>query len=497
MVSRITGPLRTLAAAARKVEKGEYEHRVASDGEDEISDLASAFNHMCGGIALREQRIGELAYSDPLTRLPNRALFNDRIAQAVNAAQRSRGRLAVLILDLDRFKHVNDTLGHYRGDILLREVADSLLRALQRRSDTIARLGGDEFAVLLPTGDVGDAEVVARRVIEVLAARFTIDGHVVDVGASIGIAMYPEHGADADTLMRHADVAMYAAKRARTGFEIYDAQIDQETPARLSLLGELRHAVEHDQLAVWYQPKVTLSGDSPNAAEALIRWIHPERGVITPDMFIPFAEQTGYIRAVTRYVLDKVFRQSVAWRARGMHLRVSVNISTRDLHNPEFPREVAQLATAVGAKPEWICLEITESAVMENPAHALAVLQRLDAMGIALSIDDFGTGYSSLAYLKRLPVRELKIDRSFVVGLVRDSADAAIVRATIDLAHHLGLAVTAEGVDNGRALSVLRKLGCDMAQGYHISPPLRADDFRRWLEDVPIASVSNPIRILQ
>ncbi len=485
MARRITRPLGALVAAARKMEEGDYEHRVEVAAEDEVGELASAFNLMCDGIATREARISELAYADLLTGLPNRALFNDRIGQAVRAAERSEGRLAVLTMDLDRFKHVNDTLGHHMGDLLLREVAYRLHRALQRRTDTVARLGGDEFAVLLPTEGVDGAKLVARKIVEVLSEPLTIEGHLVDVGASTGIAVYPEHGEDADTLMRRADVAMYSAKRAGTGFEIYDSRHDQNTPARLSLLGELRHAVEHDQLTLLFQPRISLGTRTANSAEALLRWNHPERGVVLPERFVPFAEQTGYIKAVTRWVLNSVFRQCAAWHARGLDLRVSVNISARDLHTPDFPRLLAELAGAHGMKPEAVSLEVTESAVMEDPAHALEILERLHAMGVRLSIDDFGTGYSSLAYLKRLPVDELKIDKSFVMGLVRDRDDAAIVRATIDLAHHMGLAVTAEGVEEASVLETLRRLGCDQAQGNFISPPLPVAALERWIRQEP------------
>ncbi len=486
MARRITRPLGELVAAARKMEEGDYEHRVTVDGdEDEVGELAAAFNLMCDGIATREARISELAYADPLTGLPNRALFNDRIGQAVRAAQRSKSQLAVLTMDLDRFKHVNDTLGHHMGDLLLREVAYRLHRALQRRTDTVARLGGDEFAVLLPTEGLDGARLVARKIIEVLSAPLTIEGHPVDVGASTGIAVYPVHGADADTLLRRADVAMYSAKRAGTGFEVYDPRHDQNTPARLSLLGELRQAVEHDELSLLFQPRISLGAKAAQSAEALVRWNHPERGVVLPELFVPFAEQTGYIKAVTRWVLNCVLWQCAAWRARGIELRVSVNISARDLHTPDFPRLLAELAGAHGLKPDAVSLEVTESAVMEDPAHALEILERLHAMGVRLAIDDFGTGYSSLAYLKRLPVDELKIDKSFVMGLVRDRDDAAIVRATIDLAHHMGLAVTAEGVEEASVLETLRRLGCDQAQGDYISPPVPVAALERWLRREP------------
>jgi diguanylate cyclase (GGDEF)-like protein len=496
MARRITGPLGALVRAARQVEEGDYAHRAAVASGDEIGELASAFNHMCDAIAAREHRISELAYNDPLTGLPNRALFNDRIGQAVSAAQRSAGQLAVLTMDLDRFKHVNDSLGHHMGDLVLREVAFRLHHQLQRRTDTVARLGGDEFAVLLPTEGVEGAKRVARRIVEVLSEPLTIEGHLVDVGASIGIAGYPEHGEDADTLMRRADVAMYSAKRGGTGFEVYDARHDQSTPGRLSLLGELRHAVEHDELVLLYQPKIGLAARAAIAAEALLRWNHPERGVLLPESFVPFAEQTGYIKTVTRWVLDRALRQCAEWRTHGLELRVSVNISARDLHNPDFPRTLAELAAAHQLRPELLSLEVTESAVMEDPTHALAILERLHAMGVHLAIDDFGTGYSSLAYLKRLPVDELKIDKSFVIGLVRDADDAAIVRATIDLAHHMGLTVTAEGVEDRHVLETLRRLGCDHAQGLYVGRPLTAAEFERWCRLAPAEPRPDPAGLL-
>ena len=477
---RVTRPLRELVGAARRIEHGDYEHGVTVPRGDEVGELGAAFDHMRDAIAARERRITDLAYADALTGLPNRALFVDRLGQAVSTAQRTHGRLAVLTIDLDRFKYVNDTLGHPIGDLLLREVADRLRRALERRTDTVARLGGDEFAVLLPMQALDGAQVAARKVAEVLSESLTIEGHLIDLGASTGIAVYPEHGEDSDSLMRHADIAMYAAKRAGTGHEAYDTRQNQNNSGRLSLLGELRQAVEQDRLTLVYQPKLTLSGTPERAAEALLRWNHPEQGLIAPDKFVPFAEQTGYIKVLTRWVLDVAFRQCAEWRDRGLEIGVSVNISARDLHTADFLRGVTDLLHRHAVDATRICLEVTESAVMEDPAHALEVLHRLHEIGFQLAIDDFGTGYSSLAYLKRLPVHELKIDKSFVRGLVGDGDDAAIVRATIDLAHVMGLGVTAEGVEDEAVLKALRRLGCDRAQGYFISPPLKSEELEEW-----------------
>jgi diguanylate cyclase (GGDEF)-like protein len=484
MARRITGPVSALAAAARKIEEGDYSQAVDVRTADEIGDLAAAFKHMSEGIAARERRITELAYSDPLTGLPNRALFNDRIKQAVSAARRASSKLSVLQMDLDRFKYVNDTLGHQIGDLLLREVAQRLSQALQRRGDTVARVGGDEFAVLLPTEDPDGAILVARRLLEALAEPITIEGQLVDVGASIGVANFPQHGEDANTLVRHADVAMYAAKRTGTGVEVYDPRHDENTPERLSLMAELRRAVEHDELTLVYQPKMDLTGRGVHCAEALIRWDHPERGFVSPDKFIPFAEQTGYIKAITRWVLGKAVAQCAAWSARGLELSVSINISARDLHSSDFPRHVIEVLAAHGVEPGRLWLEVTESAVMDDPTHALDVLERLSKLGVRLSIDDFGTGHSSLAYLKKLPVDELKIDKSFVLGLTRDKDDATIVRSTIDLAHNMGLTVAAEGVEDGDVLRALKRLGCDLAQGYYISRPLAPAEFEHWMTGV-------------
>jgi diguanylate cyclase (GGDEF)-like protein len=483
IAQRVTRPLRELVAAARRIEHGDYRHAVMVPRGDEVGELGAAFDHMRDAIAARERRISDLAYTDALTGLPNRALFMDRLGQAVRTARRTHGRLAVLAIDLDRFKDVNDTLGHPMGDLLLREVAARLRRALERGTDTVARLGGDEFAVLIPLQALDGAQVAARKVSDVLSESLTIEGHLIDLGASTGIAVYPEHGEDADRLMRHADIAMYAAKRAGTGHEAYHARQDQNNPGRLSLLGELRQAVDQGQLTLVYQPKLALSGAPERAAEALLRWNHPERGLISPDKFVPFAEQTGYIKVLTRWVLDGAFRQCAEWRARGLEIGVSVNVSVRDLHTADFLRGVTDLLKRHAVDATRICLEVTESAVMEDPSHALEVLHRLHELGFQLAIDDFGTGYSSLAYLKRLPVDELKIDKSFVRGLGGDGDDAAIVRATIDLAHVMGLSVTAEGVEDEAVLATLRRLGCDRAQGYFISPPLKSEELEEWFRN--------------
>lgn len=477
----VTRPLAALAQFSRRVGHGDYSGPIEIRHQDEIGELASAFNQMQEGIVERESRITELAYMDRLTGLPNRALFNDRLQHAIVAASGSRRPLSVMMMDLDRFKLVNDTLGHPIGDMLLCEVAERLRAALHRQTDTVARLGGDEFAVLLPEGDLAAARVVAARMLRALEEPITIEGQLVDVGASIGIVIFPEHGTDMNVLLRRADIAMYAAKRANLGHALYDARHDHNSAERLSLMGELRQAVEHDQLTLYYQPKVDLATHRVTHVEALVRWDHPTRGFVSPDQFIPFAEQTGYIKTITRWVADKALAQCAAWRAEGIELAVSVNVSARELILSSLPEMFQGLLEKHGVAPDRLWIEITESAIMDDPNHAIETLDRLHALGIRLSIDDFGTGYSSLSYLKRMPVDELKIDKSFVMGMTHHKDDETIVRSTIDLGHNMGLKVVAEGVENEAMMQRLNALGCDLAQGFHLSRPLPPAKLAQWL----------------
>jgi diguanylate cyclase (GGDEF)-like protein len=481
MARGIARPVQHLAQVARRIAAGDYSAQTPPPGTDEIGDLTHAFRSMQDGLAARENQIMELAYRDTLTGLPNRALFSDRLQQALRMAPRMNAAVSVLLMDVDHFKYVNDTLGHQIGDLLLCEVAQRLTGIMRRESDTVARLGGDEFVILLPSDNVDGARRVARNLQKALEAPMSLDGHVVDCRVSIGLASYPDHGDSATTLLRRADVAMYTAKRLNCGLAVYDDRDDEDSRARLSLMGELRRAVEEGELVLHYQPKVHLTDPRELHVEALVRWQHPVRGLVAPSDFIPFAEQTGFIRAITQWVLTSAVRQCAQWRREGLRMSVSVNISARDLMNPELADRFADLLAEHGCNAAWIGLEITESAILDDPGHALRTLERLHALGCRISIDDYGTGYSSLAYLKRLPVNELKIDRSFVAGMVVDASDAVIVRSTIDLAHNMGLSVVAEGVEDEATLRRLRELGCDMVQGYHLSRPLRADDLLKWL----------------
>lgn len=481
IISRgIASPLRTLSQYARSIASGDYRSPPPLNRADELADLAHAFGDMSNAIAERENRILELAYTDPLTELSNRAHFIERLATALEATGREGTPLAVVLLDLDRFRYVNDSLGHPIGDQVLREVAHRLVAAL-RQTDTVARLGGDEYAILLPTATSAAARKVVSNLLHALEVPMDIEGQLVDIHGSFGIATSPEHSADPTTLLRCADVAMYKAKNDNLGFAEYDIRYDENTLDRLSMLSELREAVEQNQLVLYYQPKIDLKFGNHHAVEALVRWVHPRRGFVPPDRFIPFAEHTGYIREITQWVLREGIRQCSAWQRAGLDVSISINISARDLLNAELPVYFAALLKTHDCRPERICLEITESAVLDDPRHALENLNRLEATGCKLSLDDYGTGYSSLSYLKRMPVCELKIDRSFVQNMVNDPNDTVIVRSTIDLAHNLGLRVVAEGVENAAILGQLCLLGCDQAQGYYFSKPISAADFETWI----------------
>ena len=476
-------PVRDLAGVARRIAAGDYAPVPTTARNDEIGDLAVAFRAMQQGIVTREARISDLAYRDPLTELPNRALFVDRLDQGLALAARSGTPVAVLLMDLDNFKYVNDTLGHPIGDLLLREVAARLRAVVRRASDTVARLGGDEFAILLPGDGVGNARCVGETILRVLEAPMTLEGHVVDIRASIGVAICPVHGNESSKLIRCADVAMYEAKRSNRGIVVWDDRYDQHSLERLSLMSDLRKAVENDELALVYQPKASLGAVTEHYVEALVRWQHPVRGSVPPSEFIPFAEQTGYIRAITQWVMGRAVAQCAEWRRRGLPMNVSINLSARDLVDPDLPDRFEAVLEQERCEARWISFEITESAILDDPGHAIRNLERMAALGCKLAIDDYGTGYSSLAYLRRLPVHELKIDKSFVMGLAHDANDAIIVRSTIELGHNMGLVVVAEGVEDEATLNLLRSFGCDMVQGFWLSRPVSPVEAEIWLRE--------------
>jgi predicted signal transduction protein with EAL and GGDEF domain len=368
-------------------------------------------------------------------------------------------------------------------------VAARLQAVVRTTTDIVARLGGDEFAILLPGSLVGDGRRTGEAILRVLEAPMTLEGHVVEIRASIGVATCPDHGNESSKLLRRAEVAMYEAKRSNRGIAVWDDNYDQHSLERLSLMSDLRKAVDNGELALVYQPKVSLGAVAEHYVEALVRWHHPVRGLVPPVEFIPLAEQTGYIRVITQWVIGCAVAQCAAWRREGLAMNISVNISARDLIDDELPDRFVEILAREKCEARWISFEITESAILDDPGHAIRTLERLSALGCKLAIDDYGTGYSSLAYLRRLPVQELKIDKSFVLGMVTDTNDAIIVRSTIELGHNMGLVVVAEGVEDEATLNRLRALGCDMVQGYLLSRPVAAAAAMKWVRE---SEWSNP-----
>ena len=438
---------------------------------------ASLFRIVAGA----SRRLRRQALHDALTGLPNRTLLHERCEKAIGAAQRQGHTAALLLIDLDRFKEVNDTLGHDHGDELLVEVSRRL-SAIVRRGDLLARLGGDEFAVLLcNVPHRGVVAEVATRLHSALERPFDLRGVAINLEASVGVALCPLHGDDVSTLLRRADVAMYEAKRSGARIETYDFERDPYSPERLSLLAELRRALDEDELVLHYQPKISLASGRVIGVEALVRWEHPTRGLLPPVEFIPLAERTGMVADLTRWVLDAAVRECAGWRAAGVDLPVAVNLAAGNIVDAGLPDAARATLERYGVPGNRLECEISEHTVMSDPRRAGEVLHRLRDLGIRLSLDDFGQGQSSLSYLKRLPLDEVKIDRSFVLGMANDDDDAAIVRSTIDLARHLRLEVVAEGVETEEVADGLRELRCDIAQGYHFSRPLPVDALREWL----------------
>jgi diguanylate cyclase (GGDEF)-like protein/PAS domain S-box-containing protein len=449
---------------------GQVSHWVAF-----LRDVTESRNQI---LSLRHQ-----AMHDGLTDLPNRMMLFDRLEAALNAARDQHTAVALLLMDLDRFKEVNDTFGHHFGDGLLKQVAFRLRNQL-KDTDTVARLGGDEFAVVL-TGvpDANTVAATARRILNTLQQPFVVEGQVLEVGGSIGIALYPDHGGDARTLMRRADVAMYTAKQDNAGYSFHSQEQERRSPDELSLTVELRSAMRRNELELFYQPKRHLRTGLMTRAEVLLRWQHPTRGLLVPAYFIPIAERTGLIKPMTDWILDRALGQVRAWQDAGAPVHVAVNVSAKSLQEQTLPQRVQALLDKWKIDPRFLKIEITESSIMADPAHALAIMSMLQSMGVRLSIDDFGTGYSSLTHLRQLPVDEIKIDKSFVIGMATSEADAAIVRTVIDLAHNLGKQVCAEGVEEPDTLRRLKEMGCDLAQGYWISRPTNAEEFMQWLVD--------------
>lgn len=475
LARRIVGPLSTLARAAQRIEAGDYGQPVRVETADEIGQLAAGFESMRSGIAAREHKIIRLAYEDALTGLPNRTRLAEWLAGLDPAVAAT-----VAVLDLDRFAPINDALGHAVGDRLLQEVG-ARLSGLLPPHGMLARLWGDEFAFVVEGADPASARNFATSLLAALREPIELDGQMLDVSGSIGIAFRPADGHDMDALLRRAELAMYSAKRRQCGYALAEEVGAGPPPEQLSLIGEMRQALARREFVLHYQPKLALASGRVVGAEALLRWQHPERGMMPPVRFIPFAEQTGFIREITPWLLGEVAAQATAWRQDGIAAVLSANLSARDLLNPDLVQLMRDLLAAHQLPAAALCLEITESALMEDPSLAQANLAELAAIGLKLSVDDYGVGQASLSYLKSLPVHELKIDQTFIGSLAASPKDAAIVRSTIALGHALGLSVVAEGIETEADLNWLAAAGCDIGQGYGIARPMAAQAFAEWI----------------
>jgi diguanylate cyclase (GGDEF)-like protein len=483
MARQISKPLALLIADTLRLRRGDYSQKIDDFGHrDEVGRLARSFDDMRQSIQASQAEIRQLAYWDRLTGLPNRAQLRELLQSVLTAAGGDCKRLTVIVLDLDRFKHINDVLGYGFGDKVLQTVGARLKDLAVSEHGQVARIAGGQFAFVLPHLDVAQAIEVTHRISSALEVPVAFDGQTVDLRAGMGIASWPEHAGDVDVLLGHAEVAMYSAKRKNAGVQVYDPALDSGSALTLSMLSELRRAIDLNELRLFLQPKIDLRTHQVVAAEALVRWQHPTRGMVPPMEFIPFAEQTGFVRHLTLWMLEEVARQWHSLQPQSGVMRIAINLSTRDLMDQDFPSKIGTLLAQHNAPLEGFCLEITESAIMDDPERAEATLNQLADGGYKLSIDDFGTGYSSLAYLKRLPVTELKIDKSFVLGMENSESDAQIVRSTIELAHNLGLSVVAEGVETAGVYRLLGELHCDEGQGYYMSKPMPANAFVAWRE---------------
>ncbi len=483
-------PVKILTHALQKGAKGEKVSDLPLDRYREIASLNNAFNDMKTQVEQRQSELLHQAMHDSLTGLPNRAHLTKIIKGSIAESKNSNNTPALFLLDLNRFKEINDTIGHHIGDILLQDAACRLSNLIGEK-DVVARLGGDEFGILFNSVDREVIENIAEQIIIILNRPFLINAHQLHISASLGIATYPDLAKDEIEMMRYADVAMYVAKKNHAGYAFYSPKEDQNSLDRLSLVSELKDAINNNKLELYFQPKYSLAQSRTIEVEALLRWFHPERGFIPPDLVIEVAEESGLIHPLTEWVLQSALAQVENWNQSGLSIDVAVNLSVFNLQNPHLITMIKFMLDMKSISPDQLILEVTESAMMENPELAKSVLSGLHNMGLKIAIDDFGTGYSSLAYLKNLPVNELKIDRSFIMNIDSDKSDRAIVKSTIDLAHNLGLSVVAEGVETQEGWNILAEMGCDLIQGYFLSKPLPAKEFEQWFNNVPSKMASS------
>ncbi|MDH5711110.1 MAG: bifunctional diguanylate cyclase/phosphodiesterase [Gammaproteobacteria bacterium] len=447
-----------------------------------LVELEYRFELLADAVQSETMALEHQALHDPLTNMPNRKLFNKQLQKQISSCAHSGHNFILILSDLDRFKEINDTLGHHVGDVVLQMVADRIHETL-RSDDMVARLGGDEFGILLSHTSIEQVDIILKKIITVFEQPFDIEGHHLDLGLSMGVVEYPLHGEDINILLQRADVAMYNAKNKRSGYSVYSASEDGHAISRLALAAELRKALNNNALRLFYQPKIDLTTGHIYGAEALLRWEHPERGFISPEDFIPLAEHTGLIQPITCWVMDTASKQCATWNSMGHKLLISINISTNCIHDARLPVKLNEIILGNKLTPDQITLEITENIFIKDPVRSKKIMDNINKMGVGLSIDDFGTGYSSLAYLKQLPVNELKIDKSFVMEMLKDENDKIIVRTTIDLAHNLGIKVVAEGVESLEVARQLKELNCDAAQGYYLGRPMEVEDFIKYIKD--------------
>ncbi|TDK59258.1 putative bifunctional diguanylate cyclase/phosphodiesterase [Sapientia aquatica] len=430
-----------------------------------------------------EKQAAYTATHDALTELPNRALFHDRLGQSLRHPQDANSGLTLLMLSIENLKEIQDAIGINNTDLIIKQLSTRLI-SWAGSTGTVARIDTNSFAILLDEiSDKNKAEEAARNLIKAIEPHFAVNGLKLTLHPSIGIVLAPMHGEDADLLMQRASVAQFFASSSVAGFSTYSPNMDEHSPRRLTLMGELKRAIERDELQLYYQPKINLTNNTVTSVEALIRWKHEQHGYIPPDEFILLAERHRMIRPLSHWVLQEAFKTCAEWHRDGIDLTISINLSTKDLLDPELPDQIAGIAAKTKVQPEWMHFEITESSIMGDPTRALIVIERLRSMGYQFSIDDFGTGYSSLAYLKKLPISELKIDKSFVLDMLENESDAIIVRAIVNLAHNLGLTVTAEGIENAESLEMLKAVGCDVGQGFLFSKAVPQDELRAWLAE--------------
>lgn len=479
---KTTEPIAALVKDVDKIAMGDYETEIQATSTDEVGYLAKAMNSMREAVLQRSLRIQRLAFNDELTGLSNRLAFHQGVNKAIAKHAESKQKLSVIVINIYRFKPINQTLGRQFGDDLLRHVGQVLRQNILSEQDMVARLDADEFAVLLQNTDQAKATRFADKIQQVFDQPVSVQGQAIDVRTGIGIALYPDHGMDEEALLNHAETALKESMAKKSSWIVYNTGLEIDQSETLTLISDLKEAIQQDQLLLYIQPKIDVATRRALGGEALIRWVHPEKGMIFPDQFIPFAEQTGIISDITNWMLLRACQVLASFKKQGLRITLAVNLSTRDLNNMELPEQIAHLLSSHGLDASALKLEITEGSLMQDPERAEVVVKKLAAMGLHLAIDDFGTGYSSLAYLRQLPVQELKIDRSFVMFMDKNSSDASIVKSTIDLAHNLGLIVVAEGIENEFVLNQLARLGCNEGQGYFIGKPMPEKDFSIWLE---------------